>query len=250
MLSPRHFGRGRVSAAAVAAVVIVTPAAIAAVPDALSSFLAPAASGPATAKAPPRAAAGAPASGTPIKAGRLKLDLAAALGPAGRGIAAAPVDGAVQLEAGGIALNTREGGRIAHAGRKLLGGKVMLDGGIRLYRGDRSAVVVKDFAVDLRTRVVTATVGADGPDARLGVLHDARTRLVPPAASGDENIAIEGRLVLDMARIDAGLGADASDRAGNAGIGAAFEVDADLDVDLAYALGLDAELGLEPYKNQ
>ncbi|MET9513665.1 hypothetical protein [Streptomyces sp. NPDC002994] len=248
----RRFSRGRISAAAAAAVVIATPAAIAVVPDAVTSVLGSAA-GPQAAKEPPAADAGAPASGTPIRAGMLKLDLGAAIGPAGQGTAAAPVDGAVQLDAGGFGLKARAGSRIAHGDRKLLGGRVMLDGGVRLSRGDRAVVFVKDLAVDLRTHVVTATVGEGKPGARLGVLDETRTRLLPQTAAGDANIALGGRLVLDPeagARINEGLRAQvfggAGTGAGAAGIGATFEADADLDVDLAFALGLDTELGLQP----
>ncbi|MEV8306600.1 hypothetical protein AB0P36_04375 [Streptomyces flavidovirens] len=251
MYLPRRFGRGRISAAAAAAVVIATPAAIAALPDAATSVWG-AAAGPQAAKAPPGAEAGAPAPGTPIRAGLLKLDLGPALGPAGNGIAAAPVDGAVQLDAGGAGLKAREGSRIAHGDGKLRGGKVLFDGGVRLSKGDRAVVFVKDFAVDLRTHVVTATVGEGRPGTRLGVLKDARTTLVAHKVAGDANIATVGRLVLDAgarARIDAGLGTDALGRVAAAGIGTTFETHTDLDVDLAFALGLDAELGLEPRRD-
>ncbi|MFF3340238.1 hypothetical protein [Streptomyces flavidovirens] len=249
MYLPRRFGRGRISAAAAAAVVIATPAAIAALPDAATSVWG-AAAGPEAAKAPPEAGARAP--GTPIRAGLLKLDLGPALGPAGNGVAAAPVDGAVQLGAGGVGLKAREGSRIAHGGGKLRGGKVVFDGGVRLSKGDRAVVFVKDFAVDLRTHVVTATVGEGRPGTRLGVLKDARTTLIAHTAAGDANIATVGRLVLDAGareRIDAGLGADALGRAAAVGIGTTFETHTDLDVDLAFALGLDAELGLEPRRD-
>ncbi|MBT2526214.1 hypothetical protein J7E91_12355 [Streptomyces sp. ISL-99] len=249
MYLPRRFGRGRISAAAAAAVVIATPAAIAALPDAATSVWG-AAAGPEAAKAPPEA--GAPAPGTPIRAGLLKLDLGPALGLAGNGVAAAPVDGAVQLGAGGVGLKAREGSRIAHGGGKLRGGKVVFDGGVRLSKGDRAVVFVKDFAVYLRTHVVTATVGEGRPGTRLGVLKDARTTLIAHKVAGDANIATVGRLVLDAGareRIDAGLGADVLSRAAAAGIGTTFEAHTDLDVDLAFALGLDAELGLEPRRD-
>ncbi|OEJ61479.1 hypothetical protein BGM19_29155 [Streptomyces agglomeratus] len=260
--TPRRFGRGRISAVAAAAVVIITPAAIAALPDAVTSALWAGAGPTAGSHAPAAADAGAPAPGTPMRAGRLRLDLGAALGPAGRGVAAAPVEGAVPLGEGEVGLTVREGGRIAHRGGKLLGGKVGFDGGVRLSKRDGAAVTVTDFAVDLRTRVVTAKVGEGRPDTRFGVLSDARARLIPHTVTGDANIALGGRLVLDdaaAARLDAGLraevfggggagGAVAGSGAGAArtGIDAAFEADADLDVDLAYALGLDAELGLTP----
>lgn len=261
---PRRFGRGRISAAAAAAVVITTPAAIVALPDAVTSVLGAGAGPTAGSHAPAAADAGAPAPGTPMRAGRLRLDLGAPPGPAGRGVAAAPVGGAVQLGAGEVGLTVREGGRIAHRGGKLLGGRVGFDGGVRLSKGDGASVTVKDFAVDLRTRVVTAKVGEGGSDARFGVLNDARARLIPHTVTGDANIALGGRLALDdgaAARLDAGLRAEvfgggdaggaaarsgAGAGAGRTGVEATFEADADLDVDLAYALGLDAELGLTP----
>ncbi|MGX1880538.1 hypothetical protein [Streptomyces sp. NPDC055287] len=256
MSFPRRVGRGRISAAVAAAVVIATPAAIAALPDAVTSVFGSVTRQEA-AKAPPGAEAGAPAPGTPIRAGLLRLDLGAALGPAGQGVAVAPVEGAVQPAPGAVGLAARDGGRIAHGGRELLGGKVALDGGVRFSKGDRAAVTVKGFAVDLRTHVVTATVGEGRAPARIGVLQGTTTRLLPRTGPGGANIAMGGRLVLDEAagaRIDSGLGvkvfagagAGAGARAGSTGIDATFEADVDLDVDLAFALGLDAELGLEP----
>ncbi len=247
---PRRVRRGRISAAVAAVVVIATPAAIAGLPDAVTSVLG-ATGGPEAGKAP-RAEAGAPAPGTPVRAGLLRLELGAALAPTGHGVAVAPVTGAAQPAPGVVALTARKGSRFVHGGGKPLGGKVVLDGGVRLSKGDRSVVIVKDFTVDLRTHVVTATVGGGRPGTRLGVLRDTTTRLLPRATQKDANIAIGGRLVFDGAageRIDAGLGAPVFGGAGTGGatgVGATFEAGADLDVDLARALGLDDELGLEP----
>ncbi len=243
---PRRVRRGRISAAVAAAVVIATPAAIAGLPDAVTSVMG-ATGGPDAGKAP-RAEAGAPAPGTPIRAGLLRLEF----GAAGHGVAVAPVAGAARPAPGAVALTAREGSRFVHGGGKPLGGKVLLDGGVRLSKGDRSVVIVKDLAVDLRTHVVTATVGGGRPGARLGVLRDTTTRLLPRATRQDANIAIGGRLVVDGAageRIDAALGAPVFGGAGTGGatgVDATFEAGADLDVDLARALGLDDELGLEP----
>ncbi|MGW7051672.1 hypothetical protein [Streptomyces sp. NPDC054887] len=252
MSFPRRFRRGRISAAAAAAVVIATPAAIAVLPDAFTSVLG-SPPGPAAHKAP-SAEAGAPAPGTPIRAGLLRLDLGAASGPAGQGVAVAPVGGAVQPAQDAVGLRTRAGSRFAHGGGRLTSGKVLLDGGVRLSKGDRAVVIVRDFAVDLHTRVVTATVGTGRPGTRLGVLTGTTTRLLPRATPEEANIAIGGRLVLDKSageRIDAGLrtAAFGGSAAGTA-VDATFEAGADLDVGLAHALDLDDELGLEPRRDR
>ncbi|MGR8007384.1 hypothetical protein [Streptomyces hypolithicus] len=253
MFSPRR-RYGRMSAVTVAALVIAVPAAIAVVPGMVSMSFG-GSDGVEGAQAPP-----APISGTPLATGLLRLDPATTLGLRAHGIAATPVDGATAAR-NGVGLSAGKGSRIAHAQKKLLGGQVRFDGGIRFTNGDRT-VVVDHIAVDLGTRVVTATVGGTS-DVRLGTLNETRGRLVPRDTSapvgegtptgtptGGTTFAMGRRLALDPAageRIDEGLGVERvfAGEPGRADIYASFEAEAALNVDLAFALGLEADLGLD-----
>ncbi|MEV0091339.1 hypothetical protein [Streptomyces sp. NPDC050738] len=220
---------GRIAATAVAAVVITGMAA----PAALAA--------PAPA---PAAASVAPMPGdTPIKGGLLNLDLSAAVDLEAHGIVAAAVSGAVQADAG-INLKVGVGSNLIHKHHKLVGGTVKFKGGVQLSKG-RKKVLVSNIVLDVRTNVLTATVGAKAR-VKLGVLTGDGAQLVSNSGSVNADIVINGGIVLDAGAavlIDAGLGSCVFADAGIV-IGANVDANVDLDVDLAIALGLDADIDL------
>ncbi|MER5882933.1 hypothetical protein ABT160_03810 [Streptomyces sp. NPDC001941] len=221
---------GRITAAAVAAVVI-------------TGLAAPSAFAAAPAQAP-AAVAVAPSPDTPVKGGVLALDLAAALDLNAHGVVLAGVNGAVDLDAG-VGLKVVAGSKLVHQNRKLVGGKLVLAGGIKLNKGAKS-VLISNVSVDLATKSLWATVGAK-VNVKLGTLGVRDTEVISGSGSVNADILVGGALHLDAtagAAIDAALDtcvfADA-----DVEVGVGLNANVDLDVDLAVALGLDADVDID-----
>ncbi|MFJ2739807.1 hypothetical protein ACIO3O_09070 [Streptomyces sp. NPDC087440] len=224
MSSSRRYGR--VSAAAVAAVVltgIAAPAAFAATPAA----------------APTAATAVAPSDDVPIKGGLLNLDLAAAVDLDAHGVVVAAVDGAVQADAG-VSLVIDAGSRVITRNEQIVGGTVVLKGGVKLTAGAKS-VVVSGVKVDLATGVVTATVGTRA-GVRIGTMDVSNV-----SVDSDASLVLDSGLTLDAAAlvwVDTVLGVHVF-----ADVDADVLVDAyiqaDVDARILVALGLNADVDVD-----
>ncbi|MDG4861717.1 hypothetical protein P8605_26620 [Streptomyces sp. T-3] len=246
----------RVAAVAVAALLIsgvTAPVALAATPDRA-----------------PVAATVAPSPDTPINGGLLNLDLSAGLDLGAHGIVVAAVDGALDASVSadvnadaGVALKVRKGSKITHKNGKIVSGKILLKGGLKLAVGKKS-LLVTGLAVDVRTGLITAKVGAKA-NVKIGaVANPASIEVVSEEGTkaavvkmGNDGIVVGADLV---AAIDARFGtcvrsnivavADLGvDAAINAGVllntNVLLDADVNLDADLAVALGLDLDLDLD-----
>ncbi|WP_190046323.1 hypothetical protein [Streptomyces finlayi] len=225
MSSSRRYGR--ISAAAVAAVVltgIAAPAAFAATPAA----------------APTAATAVAPSDDVPIKGGLLTLDLAAAVDLDAHGVVVAAVDGAVEADAG-VSLAVAAGSKVVTRNEAIVGGTVVLKGGVKLTAGAKS-VVVSGVRVDLATGVVTANVGAKA-GVRIGTM-DVSTVSVDENAS----LVLDSGLTLDAAAfvwLDTVLGVHVfADLDADVLVDAWIEADVDARILVALGLNVDIDLGL------
>ncbi|MFE0101865.1 hypothetical protein [Streptomyces sp. NPDC059009] len=231
----------RVSAVAVAALLIsgvTAPAALAATPE----------------KAP-AATTVAPTPDTPLIGAGLSLDLNAAVDLEAHGIVAVGIGGASD-DNGTVSLTVGKGSRITHKNHKIVSGKVLLQGGIQLSKGAKK-VVVSNVAVDVKTGLITAKIGAKA-NVRIGTVNnpaEAKVELLEGSTNatlklGEQGIHLNAGLFADL---DAQLGTClTSDIDASAGVDvdAVLDVDANLAVgaklntDLIVALGLDADIDL------
>jgi len=137
------------------------------------------------------------------------------------------------------------GSKLIHRHHKLVGGTVLFKGGIQLSKGGKK-VVLSNIALDIRTNVLTATVGAKAK-VKIGVLTGDGAQVVSGNGSVNADIIINGGVELDAnagVLIDASLGTCVFADAGIV-IGANVDANVDLDVDLAVALGLNADIDLD-----